>query len=233
MKKNNSFIESLNLAIEGFLEILRSQRNMRFHFLIAGLVISLGLYLNFNRLELSLLIVTISVVIFAEMVNTLVEYLLDLYKPEPDHRVKLIKDISAGSVLLSSLLALGVGYLLFFDRKHLPVDTFLLRIKQSEWHLTFFILFFLIVLVIGVKYFFQRGSPLRGGLPSGHSAFAFSVWTLTLLLQKNNIINFLVFLLAMLIARSRIKAKVHNLYETVMGAILGIIFTVLIYQLLL
>ncbi|MFN7171133.1 MAG: phosphatase PAP2 family protein, partial [Candidatus Omnitrophota bacterium] len=127
----------------------------------------------------------------------------------------------------------GVGYLLFFDRMHFSPENLLVRIKQSDWHISLVILIFLIALVIGIKYLFRQGSPLRGGLPSGHCAFAFSVWTITLLLQKNNVVNFLVFLLALIIARSRIKTGVHNLYEAVIGALLGIVFTILIYQLLL
>ncbi|MCM8783461.1 MAG: diacylglycerol kinase [Candidatus Omnitrophica bacterium] len=230
--RNSNLIESFNRAIEGFLHTLRFQRNMRIHFIVAGLVVVSALYLDFTRLELALLVTIVTFVLFAEMLNTIVESLLDIYKKDSDNLIKTIKDISAGSVLLASILAVGVGYLLFFNRVHLPLDSVLVRIKQSEWHISLIILILLFFLVVTIKYYFRRGSPLRGGIPSGHSAFAFSVWTITFLLQKNNIVNFLVFLLAVLIARSRIKTGIHNIYETVIGAILGIVITILIYQLM-
>lgn len=231
--KNTNFVDSLNRAIEGFLHTLRFQRNMRIHFIFAISVIILGIILNFSSLELAILIFTIALVLFAEMVNTIIESLLDFYKNEPDHLIKIVKDISAGSVLLVSVSALGIGYLLFFRRIQFPLESLIISIKQSDWHVSFIILLLLISLVIIIKYLLQRGSPLHGGLPSGHTAFAFSIWTLTLILQKNKVINILVLILAILIARSRVRMGVHNLYEIIIGALLGIIFTIFVYQLLL
>ncbi|MGE4357199.1 MAG: diacylglycerol kinase [Candidatus Omnitrophota bacterium] len=230
--KNNNFIESFNRAIEGFLHTLRFQRNMRVHFIIAGLVMISALCFNFSRLELVLLMITVAFVLFAEMLNTVIESLLDLYKKEPDNLIKTIKDISAGSVLLASIMAIGVGYVLFFNRFSLPWESLLERIRQSEWHLSLIILAFLLTLVVIIKNFFQRGTPLRGGFPSGHSAFAFSVWTMTMLLQKNQIVNLLVFIMAVLIARSRVKTRVHSLAEVIIGGLLGVVVTLLIYQLI-
>jgi len=231
--KNSSFVESLNRAIEGFLHTLRSQRNMRIHFFIAMLIILLGIILNFNYLELAILISIITLVLFAEMINTIVEYMLDLYKQEPDSLVKLIKDISAGSVLLVSIFAMSIGYFLFINKIHIPLDSVFNLIKNSDWHISLFILISLISVVIVVKYVLKQGSPLRGGFPSGHTAFAFSIWTLTFLLQRNKVVTILVLALAILIARSRWRMGVHSLYEIIMGALLGIFFTILIYQLLL
>lgn len=228
--KNKNFIESFNRAMEGFFKILCSQRNMRIHLFIGLGVILLGLQLNFNRLELAILIGMVGLVLFAEMVNTLVELLLDFFKKEPDDLVKLIKDISAGTVLIISFLAFLVGYILFFNRMHFPVQSIITRIKESDWHITLIIFFLTITLVILVKQLLKQGRPLRGGLPSGHSAFAFSVWTLTILFQKNNLVSLLVLILSILIARSRIKSGVHNLFEVVSGALLGILVTILVYQ---
>jgi diacylglycerol kinase (ATP) len=230
--KNPNFIKSLDTAIEGLIHCLRSQRNMRIHFLLAVSVLILGIYLNFSRIEMVILTSTVALVLFAEMINTALEFTLDLFKAENHPLVKLSKDISAGSVLITAIVAIIVGYSLFFNRIPLPIESAFVKIKQSDWHITLIILIAIISLSILGKVVFHRGSPLRGGMPSGHSAFAFSVWTLTALLQQNSIITVLVFILAILIARSRKKEHVHSIIEIVVGAGLGIMTTLLIYQVL-
>ncbi len=230
--KNRNFIESLDTAIEGFVYCFKSQRNMRAHFVLAVLVMVLGLYLGFNRLELLILAGTSALVLSAEMINTAIELTLDMFKEEVHPAIKLIKDISAGSVLITAIFALVVGYTLFFNRIRIPIESGLLRIKQSDWHISLIILIVLMLIVVTAKLVFHRGSPLRGGMPSGHSAFAFSSWTLTVLLQQNNVINILMLIMAVLVARSRLKEHIHTFFEVITGAFTGIVTTVLIFQLL-
>ncbi len=230
--KNHNFIESLDAAVEGFIYCLRSQRNMRIHFILAVFVLIIGIYANFTRLEMAILAGVIALVLFAEVINTAVELTLDLLKTDRDNLIRRVKDISAAAVLVTSLAAIVVGYLLFFNRLHFPWESAILRIRQSDWHTTLIILIVVISCVLLGKLVFHRGSPLRGGMPSGHSAFAFSVWTMTFLLQKSDIVTVLVLILAILIARSRYKEKVHSTYEITAGALLGILITILIYQFL-
>ncbi|MEI6863274.1 MAG: diacylglycerol kinase family protein, partial [Candidatus Omnitrophota bacterium] len=80
--REHRFVESFNAAVEGFIYVLRSERNMRVHFLMAFLFILLGIYLNFSFIEIAILCITISLVLAAEMINTAIEILVDLVKSE-------------------------------------------------------------------------------------------------------------------------------------------------------
>lgn len=75
---------------------------------------------------------------------------------------------------------------------------------------------------------FKRGTPLRGGMPSGHSALATSIFTIITFLTDNPKIFFLTFILVVLVMHSRIEGKIHTLFETIMGGLLGWIVTYII-----
>jgi diacylglycerol kinase (ATP) len=106
------------------------------------------------------------------------------------------------------------------------------RLRESSWHPTFIALILVMALTIVGKAFFHRGTPLRGGMPSGHSAVAFSIWTMIAFMTNSFIVVILVFLLAFLVARHRIKDNIHSIWEVIAGALLGILVTTLIFQLL-
>jgi diacylglycerol kinase (ATP) len=232
--KNKDIVDSFNAAIEGFLFVVKTQRNMRIHFLLALFVVILGIYLNFTRLELILLLLVSGLVLVTEMVNTSMEIAIDHVEPNHAQWVRTVKDITAGSVLVSSLVALIAGYLLFF-RNNTIYNLFqqqVFKLGQSDWHISFFIMIALIGIVVMSKAIFHKGKPLRGGMPSGHSAVAFAVWMLVVLLSENLLLVFLVFFLSFMLAQSRISRNYHTTWEVVIGALLGIFLTLFLYRLL-
>ena len=231
MKRQN-LVESFNSAIEGFIYVFRTQRNMRLHFIIGLGVILMGLFLNFSYLELIILCLTIAFVLFAEMFNTALEHTIDIVKEDFHPLARIVKDISAGAVLLSAIAAIIVGYTLFATRLGVRLEDNIMKIQQSSWHITFIILIVILALVVLSKILLHSGTPLRGGMPSGHSAVAFSIWTILSLLYPKSIVVFLVFLLAFLVARSRVRDNVHSFLEVFSGSALGILVTLLIFQLL-
>ncbi len=224
------FVESFNAAVEGFIYVLRSERNMRVHFLAALFFILLGIYLNFTYLEVLVLAITITLVLASEMINTAIEMTVDMVKTEFHPIARIIKDIGAGAVLLTSINAVIVGYILFLGKVPFNVETAMARIKQSPWHVTFIALIVVFGAAIMGKLIFHKGTPLRGGMPSGHAAIAFSIWTIVSFLTNNSIVIILTFLMAFLIARHRIKDAIHTLWEVIAGSILGILLTTLIVQ---
>ncbi|MCX5679147.1 MAG: diacylglycerol kinase [Candidatus Omnitrophica bacterium] len=230
--REHKFVESFNAAVEGFIYVLRSERNMRVHFLAAILFILLGIYLNFNVIEISILCVTISLVLVAEMVNTAFEILVDLVKSEFHPIARVIKDIAAGAVLITAVGASIVGYMLF--ARNLPFDIRqpILSVRTYPWQVTFMALILVFSAAIIGKLIFHKGTPLRGGMPSGHAAIAFSIWTIISFLTNNLIVIALSFVMAFLIARHRIKDAVHTLPEVLAGSILGILITVIVFQIL-
>jgi len=230
--KRQNLVESFNSAIEGFIYVFRTQRNMRLHFIIGLGAILMGLFLNFSYLELIILCLTIAFVLFAEMFNTALEHTIDIVKEDFHPLARIVKDISAGAVLLSAIAAIIVGYTLFATRLGVRLEDNIMKIQQSSWHITFIILIVILALVVLSKILLHSGTPLRGGMPSGHSAIAFSIWTILSLLYPKSIVVFLVFILAFLVARSRVRDNVHSFLEVFSGSALGILVTLLMFQLL-
>ena len=230
--KQQGLVTSFNSAIEGFIYVFKSQRNMRLHFLIGLSVLILGIVLNFSYLELIVLCLTIAFVLFTEMFNTAIEHTIDLVKEEFHPLARIVKDISAGAVLLSAISAVIVGYILFATRLSLRMEDSIDRIGQVDWHITFIILLVILTLVVLSKVLLRSGTPLRGGMPSGHSAMAFSIWVIISFFYPKGLVIFLVFILSFLVARSRIRDGVHSALEVLTGALLGIVATLLIFQVL-
>ncbi len=228
--EKTKLVDSFNYAIEGLIYVLRSQRNMRLHFLFAILLLLVGIYLNLSKIELLVLLMAIAFVLFAEMFNTAIEYTVDLVSNTVNPLARIIKDIGAGAVLLASITGLIVFYIIFSRHFSVPFEDVIIKIKQSPWHMTFIALIVVLSMVIAGKVFLHSGTPMRGGMPSGHAALAFSIWTAILFSTTNNFIAILTFVLAFLVARSRMVNAIHNVWEVLSGAVLGVLATTVVFQ---
>ena len=224
------FVGSFNAAVEGFIYVLKTERNMRIHFLIALFFLLLGIYLSFSAVEIMILSITITLVLMVEMINTAIELTIDMIKTEVHPAARVIKDVSAGAVLLASINATIIGYILSAKRIPFNVGEYMSSIRSSPWHLTFMALILVFGSSILGKIIFHKGTPLRGGMPSGHSAIAFAIWTIIAFFSNNSIVIALAFLMAFLIARHRVKDAVHTVWEVIAGAILGILLTTVVFQ---
>jgi len=69
-------------------------------------------------------------------------------------------------------------------------------------------------------------------MPSGHSAIAFSIWAALSLIYPNSLVIFLVFILALLVSRSRVRDNVHSALEVFTGGLMGALITLLVFQIL-
>lgn len=228
----SKLVDSFNYAIEGLLYVLRSQRNMRVHFLFAIFILLFGIYLNLTGIELLILFIAITFVLCAEVFNTAIEYIVDLIHSTKSPLARIIKDIGAGAVLLAALNGLIVCYVIFSRHLNIPFESAVMRIKESPWHITFIALIVVLTLVIAGKVILHSGTPFRGGMPSGHAAFAFALWTAILFFTSNDVVVLLAFILASLVARSRVISTIHNVWEVLSGAIIGVLATTLVFQIL-
>ncbi|MBN1810550.1 MAG: diacylglycerol kinase family protein [Anaerolineae bacterium] len=111
MIRNRNIIESFRHAFAGLWHALRTQRNTRIHLTIAAGVIALGLWLGLSYTQWAVLALTIGFVLVSEMLNTVAESLVDLVSPEYHPQAKIVKDVTAGAVLLGAILAVIVGLL--------------------------------------------------------------------------------------------------------------------------
>ena len=228
-----SFIKSVSAALEGVVHTLQTQRNMRIHFLVGFLVLVAGIYFDFSYIEIIMLLFAITFVLVAEMFNTAIEYVADiLAEDKVDPLIKVIKDISAGAVFVSAVNAGLTGYIFLATRVNIHTGRLLFKIKQSPWHVTLITLITAIGVVLLVKVLRKEKDLLRGGMPSGHAAIAFAIWAIISMLTLNSLVSVLVFLLALLVARSRMYTGVHKLWEVIMGGVLGALTAILVFQIM-
>ena len=233
--RSPSVLQSFNFAFEGIIHVLRTQRNMRIHFLIAAGVLIGALIVGASRLELVILLMAISFLLIAEMINSALEAGIDVATTSFDPLAKLAKDIAAGAVLIATINALAVGYLVFVDRIKDPSSRAIDRLRDAPTEITLVALVLTVILVIGAKAYTGRGRPLRGGLPSGHSAIAFAGWmAATYILGDSThwfLISTLTFIMALLVAQTRIEAGFHSFVEVLSGGVLGALVTLVLFQL--
>ncbi len=228
--KQRTFLHSLNEAVDGFIYVVRHERNMRVHFLMAFLVLLVALVLEVSRSDWMMLSVAVTAVLVAEMFNTAIEETIDYVKDGIHPIARVIKHVSAGAVLVAAINALIVGTFTFQKYWARPFHVFTHGIRYSPWHVTFAAMLVAIFLVIAWKAWLGRGTPFRGGPVSGHSAIAFSLWTVVLFVQENPFITAVAFLLAALVGQSRLRAKIHSFWEVVSGAALGMLVTALFFK---
>jgi diacylglycerol kinase (ATP) len=229
-----SLLESFNFAFEGVIHVLRTQRNLRLHFLIAVGVLVAALSFDVSRIELIALLLAISFVLITEMVNSAIEAAVDVASTSFDPMAKLAKDIAAGAVLIAAINAVAIGYLVFSGAVAERSSRFLDRLSNAPAQLTLIALVLTIILVLGTKALTGRGTPLRGGLPSGHAAVAFAGWmAVTLLLEDSGqrfLISSLTFIMALLVAQTRVESGIHSAVEVLYGGLLGALVTLGIFQ---
>jgi diacylglycerol kinase (ATP) len=233
-RRTPSLLHSFNLAFEGVIHVLRTQRNMRIHFMIAAGVLIAALAVGVERLELIALLLSIAFVLIAEMINTAVEAAIDVATTAFDPLAKLAKDIAAGAVLIATVNAVAVGYLIFSERIVNRSSHVIDDIRDAPAQLTLITLVLIVLAVIATKAYTGRGTPLRGGLPSGHAAVAFGGWmAITNIVGDSHhwfLISTVTFIMALLVAQTRVESGIHSLLEVTYGAILGALLTLVLFQ---
>jgi diacylglycerol kinase (ATP) len=228
-----TLIDSFNYAFEGIIHVLRTQRNLRIHFAVAVAVLVAALALDVSKIELIALLLSISFVLIAEMINSAIEGAIDVSTTSFDPNAKLAKDVAAGAVLIASVNAVAVGYLVFAGKAADKTARVLDRIRDAPAKVTLIALVLTIIVVIATKAYTGRGTPLRGGLPSGHAALAFAGWmaaTYVIADSHRFLISSLTFIMALLVAQTRVEAGVHSAVEVVYGGALGALVTLVVFQ---
>jgi diacylglycerol kinase (ATP) len=235
-RRTLSLIESFNHAIEGIIHVLRTHRNMRVHFAVTIAVLVAAVVYGVTRFELIALMLAIAFVLVAEMINSAVEQAIDVSTTSFDPLAKLAKDIAAGAVLIAALNAVAVGYLVFSRRLSDPATNALDRVRNAPVTLTLAVLVLVAMIVVATKAWTGRGTPLRGGLPSGHAAIAFSGWMAATFIvgagEHRFLVSTIMLIMALLVAQTRVESGVHSALEVLYGGALGALVTLVVFQVL-
>lgn len=114
--KLQALIKSFKYAFTGIFTALKKERNMKIHFVVASLVVILGMLLKISKIELTLCIFAITLVISAELLNTAIETIVDMITTKQNEKAKIAKDVSAGAVLITAIGAATVGIIIFLPK---------------------------------------------------------------------------------------------------------------------
>jgi len=222
-------VVSFRHAAEGIAHAFRTQRNMRFHVAAFSAIFLAGLMLRLPRLEMIALIFSCALVLMAEMINTAIEAAVDMITDRYHPGAKFVKDIAAGSVLVAAITAAVVGATIFLGALQLETTRGrMLHPSTVPQAVGAFLL--LMVAVLVMKVLAGKGSLLRGGAVSGHSAAAFFLAAVVVVVVPHPVVAVLVFLLAGIVAQSRVEAGIHTLREVVIGAVAALAIAVAVLR---
>lgn len=230
--RSRSLLWSFNYAIDGVAYALRTQRNMRIHIVAAILVLFASLFFKIERAEFLAVVFAVAFVLVTELVNTAVEATVDIATDTFEPLAKVAKDVAAGAVFVSAITALIVGYIVFFTRLTHVTDILLVRVRQAPLHVTVVALAMTGLAVLIMKSFKREaGTWMRGGWPSGHTAFATAGATAVGFITGNAVATVISMSVAALVAQSRVESEAHTIPQVLWGAAVGLLITTLIFQL--
>jgi diacylglycerol kinase (ATP) len=181
------------------------------------------------------LLLAIAFVLIAEMINTAIEGAIDATTTSFDPMAKLAKDMAAGAVLIASVNAVAIGYLVFAGKAADKTASVLDKVRDAPARITLVALILTVLVVIATKAWTGRGTPLRGGLPSGHAAVGFACWVAATYVVTDShrfLVSALTFIMALLIAQTRVESGIHSALEVAYGGALGALVTLVVFQLL-
>src|SRR5208283_2629659 len=158
--------ESAGHAIEGILYAAKTQRHLRYHLYFAALVLVLIYVLGVTRTDFLIITLVVVLVLLAEMINTAIEYVVDLLSPEHSESARVAKDVAAGAVLITAFGAVIIGYIILFPYFSASFQKGIYIAKHSREEITLIAIILVLISVIVVKSFFGKGHPLAGGMPS-------------------------------------------------------------------
>ena len=236
--KYDNFFEAWGNATNGIIYSATTQRNIRIQLVLAVIVMVLSLVYGLNTAEFLCLLFAVFMVIFAELINTAIETVVDLFVDVYHPKAKISKDVAAGAVVLAACNALVVGYFIFFKEENLKAisDSIFNNMVKSPMHLAFVAIMLVVIAVISMKAGCskktERGELVKEGfVPSGQSAIAFAALTAIWLNSKDIVTFTLALILSILVVENRVGSNARTKAEIVFGACMGVLIVLLIYGL--
>lgn len=232
MIKRRDLLGPFKVAMNGLVYTFKTQRHMRVHLYVVITIVLLGVLFNLGLREVLLLLFMISLVLVAEMFNSAIEATVDLVQPNYHPLAKFAKDIAAGAVLITSIIAIVVAALMLLGENRweeikINLTSETINVPAAP-RLIIGVFVLLIVVVIG-KGLGSRGQVLKGGLVSGHAALGFFGAVSILLLTDQFIVGVIAIILAGLIAQSRWEKRIHSVFELTLGAAVGSLLALVLF----
>lgn len=120
MKSNygylNKLIKSFGYALRGLADLIKSEQNARIHLLVTIIVIIAGFIFKINATEWCIVMLCIAMVFSTEALNTSVEKIIDHLFKDKNETARIVKDISAGAVLICAIISVICGLIIFLPK---------------------------------------------------------------------------------------------------------------------
>lgn len=233
---NSNFIDASKNALNGLIYAITTQSNIKKQLIIASVVMILSLFFDFSTTEFLCLVFAVVLVLFAEMCNTAIETVVDLYTSLYHPKAKIAKDVGAGAVLLMSINSVIVAYFLFFRKADITKigESIFFNVIKSPIDVAFVgIILTAIVIIAIIAYWSTKKIELgkKAFVPSGQSAIASSILTLIGANTRNLLVFCLSILLAIMVLANRMENSKKTFAEVIFGASMGTLIVLLIYGL--
>lgn len=115
-KKTKKIIKSFKNAINGIVYVFRTQRNFKIQLFCFVIVLAAALYFKLTLTETAIVVFAGGLVLVSEIMNTSIEKMVDLIKPEYHPTARKAKDVAAGIVLCSAIVAVVLGIIIFLPK---------------------------------------------------------------------------------------------------------------------
>lgn len=223
-------LKSFRYALEGLKYTVVTQRNMRIHLVVALAVLLISLYLPLQKMEVLVLFVAITLVLFAELINTAIEAVVDMVTSEYHPLAKIAKDVSAGATLLTAGLAIIIGISVFYPYLDQFMQGLLVASPTKPRIVLAAVIVFDFFFTLMLKAIFHRVGKNQWE-PSMITSLSFCIATLIVAITWNLIITLLVYVLTTFVLAMRFRMD-GNRRSILLGSLIGIIVAVVGFQFL-
>lgn len=232
--KNNNFLDACQNALDGIIYAITTQGNIKKQLVIAVIVMIISLFFDLSKAEFLCLMFTVVLIIVAEMINTAIETVVDLYTDLYHPKAKIAKDVAAGAVVITAINAIIVAYFLFFEKISTIGLKLVDEVVNSPTHLAFVAILLAVIVIVTLKAAATRNNHKfikKGFMPSGQTAVAFAGLTIIWLTTRNVVVFTISLVLALIVAINRYENSKRSKSEIIVGACVGVMIVVLLYGL--
>ena len=229
---NSNFFDACKNAVNGIIYGTTTQSNVKKQLVIIAFVILVSLFFNLSKVEFICLIFACVLIIFAEMINTAVETVVDLYTDVYHPKAKIAKDVAAGGVVITALNAVIVAYFLFFDKIGAMGNSIYQTVINSPTYLAFVVVVLIIIIAVALKAAkIQDRKNNKSLIISCQSMLASAAVVGTWVATENLVALSFATILAIMICMNRVESKERTVIEVLLGVMIGILITILMYGL--
>lgn len=232
VEKNKRLTSAIKNASSGILTASQSERNIKIQFFIVVVALILGILFNLTEVEIVLVVLAIFFVVFAEMINTAIEAVVDLYVDVYHPKAKVAKDVAAGAVVIATLNAIIVAYFVFFEKLATFGFKKIANIAVRNPTVFFIALMVITIIIVIIVKLISKKLFDNKFIPSGQMMVATSIFMAIWSQTQNKIIIVASLILLMLLALNRIGEEKRTIWEVIFGTVIGFIVALAMYTIL-